>query len=723
LALVALPLASWAQNYPTVTIEDIQTNTQAELAACNDTSSLLGDTVTVYGTVVNAGGEAYTANGRQIFIQEGAGPFQAIGVRFGGGNNPTSPDDIWNLVPGDSIKIEGAVERFNSETQLDPVSVELIGTAPVRAASVPVSDLNDDNLDQLMETGERWEGQYIEIVDVVVSSVGVPFSNSRQTFTVEDANGFKVNIADRFPAGRSINSSGNNQNSGDPGLLVTPPVGARFDTIRGVILHNNPSGCQSGVSGVSFGYELNPFDSDDIVIGASAPLISGVSRNPVTPNETQDVTISASIADPDGNVTAATIHYAVGLNNNTFLTAPLMDNGSGTYMGTIPASAYSNDDFVKYYVSATDDSSLTSTFPGGAASDPIIFSVRENGTTIYDVQFTPNDNGVSLYRGLDVTVEGVVVASAQSGDLGYVYIQEEGRTSWGGLPLIQSADLNNLSRGDKIQVTGSITENFGLTVMNVTSLNTIGTGINIDPVVLNPDSFTSRTYFNEAYEGMLVTLENPNDGGIFVVDDNADNNTGGTSNFAEYRVGNSLLNDANGCRVLAGRQTNSAFSSINVSYINDSTWAFNDGAYNLDVTPLCIVTPADSMASLTGIMTYSFGNMKLLPRNNDDFEAYSGANCESGIVSVEEGLADVDRLRAYPNPAFDRLTIEHQMVQPRALSIELTDLVGRSIVKLGTRPNEEITYLQVPQVAAGMYVLRVADDQGVVFTQMVRIAR
>jgi hypothetical protein len=61
------------------------------------------------------------------------------------------------------------------------------------------------------------------------------------------------------------------------------------------------------------------------------------------------------------------------------------------------------------------------------------FRVRNNGTQIQDVQFTPFNNGNSLYRDMEVTVEGVVIASAQTsgaGDLGYVYIQQEGLIEW-----------------------------------------------------------------------------------------------------------------------------------------------------------------------------------------------------------------------------------------------------------------------------------------------------
>ena len=69
---------------------------------------------------------------------------------------------------------------------------------------------------------------------------------------------------------------------------------------------------------------------------------------------------------------------------------------------------------------------------------------------IYDVQYTPFKSGNSGFLGQEVTVTGVVTASAN--DLGYVFIQQENQLNWAGLMCIGSTTLSTLAIGDKITV-------------------------------------------------------------------------------------------------------------------------------------------------------------------------------------------------------------------------------------------------------------------------------
>ena len=103
-----------------------------------------------------------------------------------------------------------------------------------------------------------------------------------------------------------------------------------------------------------------------------------------------------------------------------------------------------------------------------------------------------------------------------------------------------------------------------------------GTGT-ITPLQLDPSVFSTYDFAtNEAYEGMLVELTNPQ-GQIQVVDANPD----APSNFAEWRLGTDQFDPPNGTRVLTGRVTNSAYSSLNVSFVNDVQWATTDGIMNV----------------------------------------------------------------------------------------------------------------------------------------------
>ncbi len=694
-----------------VTIQDLQFVPPATLANCEDTTTYLGDTVAVTGTVIMNGGLAYTASGRQVWIQTSDGPFMAIGARA---SNPVqTATKMTDLFAGDSVRLTGRVERFRRETQINPTSVELLDVGrPVKARQISVGDLNDAAQVNDLTTGEQWEGQYVEIVNVTVSSVGDPFANNRQVFVVEDANGNKVTIGDRFPAGRSVNADGTNANN-DQGELVTPPVGAKFDTIRGVVSHTLPNGCASMGQNPENGYEIYPFQSSDLVIGASGPLISNLNQNPLVPASTADVNISATIVDPDGQVVSAFINFAVGLSNNSYQQVAMTQNaGTNTYTGQIPATAFSDGDYVKYYISATDDSTVTTNSPSAAQNDPVLFRVRDGGATIFDIQFNPIGRN-SLLEGADVTVDGVVTASAQAGDLGFVYIQQPGENDWAGIQLT-GGSIADLERGDSVRVQGTVDEFFGFTRLSVITVDELGTASMVpEPIVVNADSFATSTRYAESYEGMLVKLQNPMAGkGIYVVNTNPD---APNNNFGEYRVGNSTLSDQ-GCLVLSGRTD----GSRNFSYINDSTWIQN---IDTSKVPVCIVSLLDTMESLTGIMIFTFGDFKLVPRNTADAEDFSGANCPEGVTITNVDLPEIKEFKVYPNPASQQLTIEHAAEQALPLEIKLIDLTGRQLMRENVEGLAGKTSLDLSNLNNGLYLLQVSSEGQTLLTHKVMVRK
>ncbi|MFK7971529.1 MAG: T9SS type A sorting domain-containing protein [Bacteroidia bacterium] len=716
ISLLGLAMAMMAQ-IQTVTIFQVQDVNAADLQMCNDTSAYLGDTVTTTGVVMMDGGQAFSADGHNLWLQDGFGPFQGVDIRDGEtADRPTNNLD--QLLAGDSIRITAIVERFGGETQLNPIpnGVTVLGAGKaIGYTRVAISDLGDASQTNQITTGEQWEGQYVELVGpLTVTAVSAPFGGNRQTFVISDGTGNKIQVTDRFPAGRSSNATG--------GLLAIPQVGARYDTLRGYITHNYPNGCAAG-GGLAFGYEINPFLSSDVVVqaGSSAPSLSALSRSPITPTSMQDVNINVTIEDVDGTVTLAEMFYAVGASNPNYVSVPMTNTAGDNYTAAVPATAFSDGDFVKYYVCATDNDNLSACLPDvpGSASNPRFFTVRDNGKlTIRDIQFTPFSDGRSGYDQAVVTVEGVVVASAEATSLGTIFIQQENETQWAGILLAGNPALSALKEGDKVEVTGTVLDagngpSFDFTrIDNITAINTIGTGV-ITPVEIDPSNFSVYdAQLTEPYEGMLVTVKTPGTTGqkLYVVDKNPD---GPTNNFGEYTLGSDIFDPAVGCRVLAGRNTGSAPGSLNFSFVNDSTWENNSGVMNV---PVYEVNYQDSMISMSGIMYYSFGNMKLLPRRNDDVVAYSGQN---GIgVSIEGPLAGSEVV-AYPNPAFEQLNVRYNFPVAAKASIVLRDMLGRTIAMERVNGTEGRVSFATNSYAKGTYVLTVVAEGAVVARQKV----
>lgn len=698
LLIFGVSFAANAQ-YPLKTIQEVQTVTPQNLAAGNDASPIAAtDTVRIRGVVVMDAGLSTLVQGKQVWIQTNDGsPFSGIDIYQP--SPSTAGDDggtgILSLVAGDSVEITGRVEEYQGETEFIPIltnpatPIQLLGSGiTVKSKLVSAGELNDNNRNNILTTGEQYEGQYIELRNMTVVTVD-PFSNgSRVSFNIADAAGNRVNVSDRFIAMR-LPATG--------GTFIAPNVGDFITSIKGVIVHSKNNR----------GYELQPFDRNDIIYGAAAPTISAIAKNVAVPNNNDAVTISANITDKDG-VKYAKLYYAVGANNQNYTSVPMVANGN-SYSAIISAQADAS--MVKFFIEARDNSadSLLSRIPNVPTEDPKFYVVRNNGLTIFDLQYTPFRGGNSGYVDQSVTVSGVVTASVS--DLGYVYIQQENQSTFAGIPVVGGTGLDQLATGDKVTITGTVKEYFGLTRLeSVTNIQKTGTGT-ITPVTLEPDSFRIyTTTYGEAYESMLIKFASAPSKSLYITNTNAD----APSNFAEYRVGRDTSDAGAGSRVMAGRQTSTAFSSKNVSYVNDSSWVPNVGL------PILVVEKGDTMASITGIMTYSFSNMKLLPRNNNDFEAYSRQ-----LVGINSKTYNKGEVVVYPNPATTIFNLKYTMPKSSAnISIAVYDILGNLVAYQSLSSNEGNARIETSNLTNGTYIYVVQSaNEGILNTGRVVVLK
>ena len=613
--------------------------------SCNDGPNpiWLGSEIRIKAVVVTNGGlNETTGQTRWIWVRDVTAPnpcdpFCGITVRA---SSATTPTDINTLIAGDTIEVVGTVSEFNGtnggngETQFNPSpgGVTLVsfnpGPAP-EACPTLIGKLNGPlNLNGMptnrITTGEPLEGNFVQINNATV--VQVALSGDRCRLLVKDSADNHVWIYDRFRTQRLSNG------------FVAPNVGDQYTMIKGMV-EGWKTDCPTSATG-NRGYNINPFSLTHYVKGASSPAIGNIRKvgNPC-PSSTSPVKIAADITD-DGVVMSAELMYSL---DGTVYTAAQMTPTGIRYSGQIPAQP--NGSIVRYYIRAKDDVNNTTLMPNVPGQIvPLFYAVNNEGCTVKDMQYTPYPNGRSGYAGDTVTLQGIVTASAESNNLGYVYIQQPGVSEWGGIWVNGGSLITGLTVGDKVSVTGTVEEYFGLTrLSNISSANVIQTGQPVPtPVSINTADMSSYDFVKcEKYESMLVNLAVPA-GGLFVVDTNADASI--SRNNGEYRIGSDLNDPTSGCRVLAGRQGSSAFSSLNVSYVNSPIWQTVEGTMNVE--PI-IVWMGQPVLSAQGILTYSFSNMKLLPRNNSDL---------SLNTSVARKINR--RITARPNPAQDFITVD-----------------------------------------------------------------
>lgn len=669
----------------TLSIDSAQWVSAADLANCKDLSRYDGKKVVVHGICL-VDGDAYGSSSHNIHITMSSTPLPFGSLRLRASSSAQYSVSIQNLKAGDSIRVVGTINTFRDygDTQLDPD--ETNDAITIFKRNIPVSDtvlsvgtFNNTSRINNPSTGEQWEGAFVTIKDVEVKSVD-PFSgNTRVSFVVADKAGNQINISDHFTVQKlpAYTHPVTNQ----PGTFSPPSEGDVFKSISGIILHSSNCAPATGR-----GYELAPFKASHYVYGPSAPRITNVKRDFLTPTSSQAVKVSADIKDLDGQITSATLFYNTGTNvNDLNFTSVTMTKGTGdNYSASIPAQ--SNGTFVRYYISAEDDSSNVNIVPSSnPKTKSYAYRVRDNGLTIYDLQFTPFSDGESIFLGREVTVPGVVTATGKETGLPLIHIQDENAiTGWSGIEL-QSAGTT-FDRDDKLTVTGVVNESFGKTVLSVTNVTKSGKG-SIDPLYILPDSVTNYSFEGtERYESVLVGFINPS-GKLHVVDTNAD----APSSFAEWKIGRDKNDPSSGARVLTGREN---FSSTAVSFVNSS---FN--VKNPYPTEKIVITDTVNMDTLIGIMTYSFGNMKLLPRDNDDFK---GINI---IPSSLESYTHEMSFRVYPNPSEGIVTIE--LSENNEHTIQISSISGKIITQ--TTATGTSNTIDVSEFNNGVYVISISD--------------
>lgn len=276
--LIGTPTAK--AQFPTLSIQNIQTVSPTDLQNCLDASSYAGDTVFVSGVVVapsDSNTYAITSTGQgQLWLQSGNGPFSGLRVTQ---EELLSSNFLQPYAIGDSILISGIVDESTRDTQLkiyDSTMVTLLSTgAPLRIDSIEICDLNDSMSINQLPTGESWEGSYIQLNQVVVNQVNIFAGGTRVHFRVEDpVSGCQVHVIDRFLAMRTPIGS-------PPGSFAPFNIGTQLCHIRGVLEHY-PNGC-AGSSGLG-GYVLYPTQPGDFNV--MSPCGTGTSTEPAAPTIT-----------------------------------------------------------------------------------------------------------------------------------------------------------------------------------------------------------------------------------------------------------------------------------------------------------------------------------------------------------------------------------------------------------------------------------------------------
>jgi hypothetical protein len=523
---------------------------------------------------------------------------------------------------GDLVYLTGKISEYdvakmNSTTQFAPdmnIAPEVVAhNIPIPAPTLlNITDLNHGPYNSTgpfskpYSIAEQYECSLVELTGLTVTN----YLNSGRQLVLNGAGGNQLTDYDWS----FYFTIGNAGGPGDPNFHQ-PPVLSTMDTIRGTI------GCTSGGE-ISDGYRIIPLYPGDIVWGLTLPLVNTHRRYPVivTPNDSVQVQVSTlkgtlpvyktvivkSINFGPWTVdTLGLLHTTSVPDSNVYAEYILDSDGNPWPAGTS----------VRYFFKAIDnfgDEGVYANPSGALGRDTtkgfFFYSVVSNGLTIHDVQYTPYINGRSPYVGGVTSVPGIVTAdttvmrlaplsSTPTGVGTNAYYIQDGSGPWNGIWVISTdslsaVQLSAVRLGDSVVVYGAVEENFEVTTFFDSTVNIVA---HHRPLPA-PVTITSGTLRGgngdpaaEQWEGCLVRVVNAR-----VVDTSAY-----WTNITEYGVSDGT-GEMNVLRDGVNNYSNHAADTTNGDRI------FHIG---------------DRVDTMIGIVYFSYGQYKLVPRSNADIVA------------------------------------------------------------------------------------------------------
>ena len=649
----------------------------------------VGDTITLTGVITTepfseGGPDRRTlllGNALIVFVQDPHDP-EWGGLHIREPDTTNFPTGLNEFIVGDYVELTGVMEEFFSEATPSMTQMVLLETEQVRwlgnadedadldhpvFTTLPISTFiegSDPDRTIRYSTAEKWKGARVRFEEVRVASRTQSPASGRWTWSVIDDNGNEINIYDgskNFRGGESASRE-----------WAPPPINALIN-IQGLIM------TQSREIG---GYTLAPIHPGDIEVIAVPPVVDSIERDIAVPASGEEVTITTTVFPPSEELPVEFVDLVYIVDNDT-TTITMNDIGDDTYTGVIPPQPDGSEVF--YYIVAHWDGDPISS-PRDIAASNFYYLVRDDELTIQELRYSPFFP--LQYPGLlghTVTVSGVVTADLDDNS-DYVHIQN-GTGEWSGIWVRGPGIDDSIARGDSITVTGEVELVFG--VPRIGAITPEGVEVHAsnmplpEPELVSTETFrTGLSNFNveaEPWKGVLVEFID-----LELTDDDPDDNN---HIFGEFVVDDG----SGGMRVDEGPGSAAWLSSYSVRETDN---------------PAQIIRNGTTIDKLTGIMYFSFGNYKLVPRNADDFE-----NLTSVTDRVEKGVPQVfDLSQNYPNPFNPATQIQFSLPENAHVTLRVFNVLGQEVKVLVDEYHNAGTYtttFDAGTLSSGVYFYRI----------------
>ncbi len=599
---------------------------------------------------------------------------------------------LLGLFKGDVIQVVGNVEYFGTNLQVTPETVEFLGDFESQGLSASILDpVPVTTADVNKNVGEaqvqaNWDNfsalnqQYVTITGATVWR-STSRTEDRPNWAITSDGAVTIlqnddvslcfrNDREDYP------STFNEECLGD--TFEGPPPGATVDVTGFALLRSNFDPFLIGAPAAAM-MKIVPWEIGDVEVTAE-PSITNVAFQGLD-SVPGDAPIAITV-DVEGDldaVTNAELIYETSATSEAD-TVALTSQGDGTFTGEIPAQA--DGTFVRFSAEITDNTGTTFT-----PSAPVITRVLFGGIdSISDIQepWTEMASDASPFAAQTFDMDITATVQSSPGTSGIISIQDDAELSpWTGI-FVASSDalIADLANGDVINITNArVEESFGLTRLADLTYTKSGSGEALGYAVLTTDALQDAN-IAEAYEGIAIRFEN-----VIVTSTNPDAPSGP---FGEW----GLSSDGSAENQVRADDQSTAISSDFAASLN--VWERYDFQQ--------------------GIWSFTFGNYKLWP---ESIETDIGTVTNVGVE--DETPHSFVLGQNYPNPFNPVTTIEFSVPQSARVTLELFDMLGRSVRMLVDENRPAGTYtvrLNGDDLSSGVYLYRLTAGDRTVTRKM-----
>lgn len=467
--------------------------------------------------------------------------------------------------------------------------------------------------------------------------------------------------------------------------FVAPPAGATVDIQGFLALRGTFDAFEIGVPSAGL-VKIIPWTDEDLVVTAE-PLITNFRILPLDgiPGD-EDVTVEVAFTGNASDVESVVLTYESSAGGGE-QEVDMTQHTDTSFVGTIPAQA--DEAFVTYSVVLSDVSGTEYVSP----TTPSYRVLFEGLSSVRYLQETASGGrGASPFAGQTLDMDITATVQTDVSAAGFLSVQDNS-APWSGIfiEVNEAIETMNLQPGDQVRITsGSIAEirgdlNFTSTTQNVTAIRSAviektGEGDPIDPVVVTTAQLQDAA-IAAAHEGMLIRFED-----VTILNNRL-------NNFGEWTFSSDGTED-------------NAFLADDVSDDIGSTFSettFENG---------------DEVTYIAGILSYAFGDDRVLPRTLADIGEITGTSSETELI------AKFALEQNYPNPFNPSTKIEYSVPAAGQVSLEVFDMLGRRVMTLvdGQVPaGSHSVVFQAGELASGLYLYRLRAGNKVTTRTMMLI--